>query len=330
MTTPTTKDNYVGMEIECFGPLDDDDLERELNKVPALVDKFEVADDPSIHPEENNEPKKGDIKYEREQGKVETVKFDPNDYDQRDAFEGDDIHLIEVKGKQGLFFIDERQKMAVEYKYSGKIWIITGNQYDLSDGDFSMSNWDLDDAFDEYVEEQLGEPNTYEIKLIFKQSEMMSIIPKVFKVLRDCKVKVNSSCGLHVHLDARNRNRKDMYNNLFKCQDAIIDVSSNKRIEGRWCTKNIRSTYDGQMSEYERYKVINVRSYERHSTIEVRVGRATLEVGKVLAYVRMLTNIVDSEKINTDIKTTAAYCKKFKTSVANKKALIAMKKDKAA
>lgn len=331
MPRPVGKDNYVGIEIECFGPLNMHEIRMKLRTDTSLVGKFDVVNDYSIRPTKKK-PKKGDLKLLS--GAMSTVKVKYNPRSNRYV---STHRLKEVRGKQGLFYSEKRTTHYKEMKYNGTKWVNVAKHLPATKGYVSGTSYINKKNLSYYKSRKSyfnpdSRYNKYEVRLLIKQKEINSTIKKVYTILNDNGVMVNKSCGLHVHLDARNRNKSILYKNLFQCQDLFKKVNRSRSKGNKWCKTNRYTTYTRQItSEWNRYYIVNPHSYSRHKTIEVRIGEATMDHKEVIAWVRMLTNIADRKSaMKEGIKTTATYLKKFKTSEANKKAIASMTKRKVA
>ena len=75
----------------------------------------------------------------------------------------------------------------------------------------------------------------YEIRVIAKQSEQPKVLDRVKLVLNACKARVNSTCGLHVHLDMRNRDYKKSLFNLYRSQNLLFKMVEQSRRKNKYC-----------------------------------------------------------------------------------------------
>lgn len=328
MPVPTSNDKYVGFEIECFGKLKREALQSKLRADEKLRGKFDVCNDYSIRPS-RIKPSKGDLKLFKKTGQVVT-KFNPRNfgYDTRIS------ELFEVTGKEGLFKRTVRDLCYYEKEYDGKRWKLNGVKYYPSkaylNGDKNYTDrnyWYYYGKKDYYSR---GQSNSYEIRLLCKQKELNHIVKRMYDILNENNIQVNKSCGLHIHLDMRQRNVRTAYKNLYYCQDSMIAVNKGRE-RNQYCRKNRQDSFHKQLGNYGRYYAINARSYHRHKTIEVRLGRATMNADEVIAWARMLTTIVDKESLlSSKVDTLNTFLEKFKVSQTNSKALKKMANKKAA
>lgn len=146
-------------------------------------------------------------------------------------------------------------------------------------------------------------------------------LPKMqecIRILRRAGGKVNSSCGLHVHIDAANHNRQSLKNLLsimYSKEDMLfkaLQVNESRAL--RWCkkvrepmlekarklkseettdlTQLERIWYEGRSGSREhynetRYHALNLHSVFYRGTVEFRCFNSTLHAGRAAAYVNL-------------------------------------------
>lgn len=137
-------------------------------------------------------------------------------------------------------------------------------------------------------------PHPHEICILVRQSEYVEIITKICKVLNEqCQVKVDKTCGLHVHLDMRNRDVKKSFHNLVNMQQFLYAMLPKARRDSRY-------SYPVKGSEYRildsRYHGINTQAYDKYGTLEARMHCGTTQGNKIVNWVSLLIAIVDSPK----------------------------------
>ncbi len=146
-------------------------------------------------------------------------------------------------------------------------------------------------------------------------------LPKMQECIRRVRkagAKVNSSCGLHVHIDAANHNRQSLKNLLsimYSKEDMLFKaLQVNEDRAERWCkkvrepmlekarklnseetldlTKLERIWYEGRSGSREhynetRYHALNLHSVFYRGTVEFRCFNSTLHAGRAAAYVNL-------------------------------------------
>lgn len=148
------------------------------------------------------------------------------------------------------------------------------------DGDGSLDS-DWDDYFG------------VEIKVLTRLGDD-SNLQKVCSILRELKARVNKSCGLHVHLDARkfkdNRQTCDILAARFSSAlPFITKMLPASRMNNTYCRQSV--------SFRERYSMINMTALDCHGTIEVRAHSGTTDYIKIINWARLMSAIMKSESI---------------------------------
>lgn len=143
---------------------------------------------------------------------------------------------------------------------------------------------------------------------------------------------VNRSCGIHVHIEAKNLSSKDMYFVIKRYQDneSMIDswMPISRRANTNSMCGSIASTFNAQRlarldameDTYEdlanailncshtRYSKVNVQSYGRYKTIEFRQHSGTTDYNKIANWIEFLQNFVEqSSKLKNSFSFSASY-----------------------
>ena len=144
---------------------------------------------------------------------------------------------------------------------------------------------------------------------------------------------VNRSCGIHVHIEAKNLSSKDMYFVIKRYQDneSMIDswMPISRRANTNSMCGSIASTFNAQRlarleameDTYEdlanailncshtRYSKVNVQSYGRYKTIEFRQHSGTTDYNKIANWIEFLQNFVEqSSKLKSNsLKVSPTY-----------------------
>lgn len=134
-----------------------------------------------------------------------------------------------------------------------------------------------------------------EIAICVRQNEYKEVIRKIMDVLnRQCKVKVNKSCGLHVHVDMRNRNVEKAFSNLVSMQHYLYGMVPVARKGSQYSIpvngKKWRVTES-------RYHGINSQAYQKYRTLENRIHSGTTDANKILGWIDLNLAIVDAPEI---------------------------------
>lgn len=142
---------------------------------------------------------------------------------------------------------------------------------------------------------------THEITLIAKQSNIADIITRVCAVLNSEEVGsyVNDTCGIHVHLDMRNRDPKKCYMNFFNALPVLVKMVPASRTKSQYCKPNTHGSLEQAQQEGDRRQAINPVSLRQHQTIELRLHSGSTNAVKLVNWVNVLTKIADSAELTT-------------------------------
>ena len=126
-------------------------------------------------------------------------------------------------------------------------------------------------------------------------------------VLETCAVKVNDSCGLHIHMDAADFNMNTWKNLAFnyKRLEPVIDsfMPRSRRDNNRYC-KSLRSISEtdimnattlGELQEVfsnNRYYKLNLQAYPAHQTVEFRQHSGTINFMKIEKWIRFVSGMI--------------------------------------
>lgn len=139
--------------------------------------------------------------------------------------------------------------------------------------------------------QQEGSTFDHEVCVLAKEKEIHNVIKDLCAVLKQANAKVNKSCGLHVHLDMRNRDHEIAFHNLASAQNVLFAMNPFSRQAGTYCkrveTKDFKKAASG-----DRYFGINAQSHEKHNTIEIRMHSGTVIDEKINNWIKLLLAII--------------------------------------
>ncbi len=135
-------------------------------------------------------------------------------------------------------------------------------------------------------------------------------LQKVCEVLETSRVKINKSCGLHIHFDAINFGLQQVKNMLFNYASFEAEIDNFMPVSRRannntYCksvigfeTRIERATTMQQLASVfsSRYFKVNLQSYSRHNTIEFRQHSGTVEFKKISNWIMFLHNLTEYSK----------------------------------
>jgi len=157
----------------------------------------------------------------------------------------------------------------------------------------------------------------HEVTILCRQDSVKDILSSVCAVLNGPKVValVNNSCGLHVHVDARNKDAAMMYSNFVSCLPMLSNMIPKCRITGdharQYCAMNVTKdimSKENTSSNGRRYQAVNPEAYGRYKTIELRLHSGSTNATKIINWVSILSIIGDCDKVLTkDIKNAEEF-----------------------
>lgn len=135
-----------------------------------------------------------------------------------------------------------------------------------------------------YTENQYG----FEFTCLTRVSNLINV-QKLCLALKELKAEVNASCGLHVHLDARNGDGRKIANRLKNALPLLKMMVPKSRLNNQYCHRDMSN-------RGERYAKINKESLRKHRTIEVRMHSGTTDFVKISNWIKTLTLIARAPK----------------------------------
>lgn len=142
--------------------------------------------------------------------------------------------------------------------------------------------------------------NPMELRLCIPERDIETVLKQVCEVLRKNDCYANRSCGMHVHIDMRNRDPELCYKNFFKVQNIMLNVQPVSRRSNQYCMPNTKETvklkdFDGCGGDDTRRRVINTQAYNKKSdgkvanrTIEIRVHEGATKYKAIINWVKFL------------------------------------------
>lgn len=215
--------------------------------------------------------------------------------------------------------------------HEGKIWKI-------------MSDSSIDAEYKENGKYHWTSAATFRVEVVSPKLEYseMGKLQEVVRTVRNAGAKVNSSCGIHVHIDGANHTAKSLRNLLgimyakedllFKslqvnpdrvcyCKQTRKNVLLEARKEKNLTMDKLRKIWyadyphEDQNAHYNhsRYHALNLHAMFTKGTVEFRLFNSTLHAGEVRSYIT-LALAVSAQAINqksTQLTKTASDNEKF-------------------
>lgn len=188
-----------------------------------------------------------------------------------------------------------RERLARELREAGINVAVEGYNHTTSE------HWKL------VTDGSLCGSNTFElVSPILEGESGLRELEKVCWVLDFCDVKVNDSCGLHVHMDAADftmntwKNQALSYKNIENVINAFMPTSrrnnhyckslsgiSERRILEANTVSNLRAAFGN-----DRYHKVNLEAYARHRTVEFRQHGGSTNFTKISNWVLFLGRMI--------------------------------------
>jgi len=146
------------------------------------------------------------------------------------------------------------------------------------------------------VEDDDGSLCGHEMNILCTEANHKTVLRKVCRMFRDIGATVNTTCGLHVHLDMRKRDRQLVYSNLVGVQDILIQMQPRSRRSNNYCPINRDRSFENAARTYSRY-AINATAYSKHRTIEVRLHSGTTNYRKITNWIAILLKVVGKRSV---------------------------------
>lgn len=131
-------------------------------------------------------------------------------------------------------------------------------------------------------------PFAIEVCVLATERTIHGVIKKACAVLNKIGCEVNRSCGLHVHLDMRDREPLKSFRRLWHVQDALYSVVHPSRKTNRYCRHKSYCSWGAD----NKYFGINTQSYDTKGTIEVRMHHGTLNAIEISNWIKLLTTVL--------------------------------------
>jgi len=136
----------------------------------------------------------------------------------------------------------------------------------------------------------------HELCVLAEEGIISTVLFKVCEFLRSIGATVNNRCGLHVHLDMRNRDHFKVFHNLVAVQDVLFAMQPASRKRSMYCSPNTSSDFAQAQRVYNR-TAINPCSMRKYKTLEVRLHAGTTNFEKINNWIQLLLLI--TRKRNT-------------------------------
>jgi hypothetical protein len=152
----------------------------------------------------------------------------------------------------------------------------------------------------------------------FETADGIQEVTKMASILTTLGVKVNNSCGFHVHLDASDLTPRQIARvvKFYQAYETEIDklhqgtrrgdARYTHTLAGKRIPENPTSINSVTSAIGTRYVKVNVEAYLRHGTLEFRQHGATVDPLKIAYWVKFCTRVIAFAKTDNVIDTRVA------------------------
>lgn len=112
--------------------------------------------------------------------------------------------------------------------------------------------------------------------------------------------RANDSCGLHIHIDARDfrqSERLNIWRGFSALETVFLGMCSRSRVDNTYCER-VGGRYRPGTG---RYSTLNYRSLDRHGTLEFRLHQGSCNAHRITSWITTLLNFMETFRhINLD------------------------------
>lgn len=147
-----------------------------------------------------------------------------------------------------------------------------------------------DAGYGRYVEVGTDPSCGYEVRCLFGERDWITPLTGILGIIKDMGFKCDSRCGVHVHLDMRNRDVDRIYKNFFNVQAFLRKLITKERKKNKYCKRNREAELN---IHGRRRRGINGTAYMKHRTLEIRLHHGTLEASELIPWITVLLKVVN-------------------------------------
>lgn len=162
----------------------------------------------------------------------------------------------------------------------------------------------------------------FEIALVDTEKGISNSLKCLLKVLKKMKCTVDETCGIHVHLDCRTRDRNKVFNNLLKAQKLLYLIADPNRALGQY------SKYQSIVNPVQKSAHSYGIELSNFDTVEVRIMQGSLDYNYITNWINLLVNIsnkksniknTEHEEVVKELKLNTNLNRYIKKNVTKKK-----------
>lgn len=138
-----------------------------------------------------------------------------------------------------------------------------------------------------------------ELTILFNSAYGFGPLERLCSALKKAGCYVNKTCGLHVHLDARNKTLKKVTacaQSLGNALPVIKWLVPETRHDNTYCKLGVSP------ARGDRYFAINLTAFRKYKTVEIRLHSGSINAEKITNWVKVLQSVANA-KLKAPIKT---------------------------
>lgn len=135
----------------------------------------------------------------------------------------------------------------------------------------------------------LGDHVAKEIVVTFKYNDWQ-VLEMICDKLNSLNAYVNKTCGLHVHFDCRGMSARQVTTlgkRVALCVPALKQMLPASRQNNQYCQTVINGHRTGS-----RYAFVNMQSFGKHNTLEIRGHSGTIDAVKIINWIKIIKTIM--------------------------------------
>lgn len=208
--------------------------------------------------------------------------------------------FLELNEKYATVIIKDHKKPTTNDNYVGiEIEMLAPKSIELMQKEFIKARLHryVNIGTDGSIRSDISGMTAMELRVCLPENLLGSHLKQITEVLRKNDCYANRSCGMHVHIDMRNRDPELCYRNFFKVQDIMLQAQPQARRTNHYCQPNKEATkkladFSAKGDDTVRRRAINTDSYYKNDmkTIEIRIHEGATKFKDIYNWVSFLTS----------------------------------------
>lgn len=152
-----------------------------------------------------------------------------------------------------------------------------------------------------------------EIAIVDTEDSIYNTVSKILSILNANGARVDKRCGLHVHVDMRDRVAEIAFHNFVQAQNVMFKMLTKDRKANEFCEPVKKTSIYSYYGSSRRYWSINATSLQKFNTIEIRMHHGTLDTNRINNWIDLLVKIADKKsKVKSSFRSIKSLGRTFK------------------